>query len=281
MIHINNAYKDDLLGTTWIGEVVDIEDPNKVGRIKVKVYGKFDDIPTADIPWAHPGMNSTAGSASGGGHFSVPKKGSIVSIKFDQGNIYHPEYFFNQKISDEVKSEIAGSYTNAHVLIYDTITAEFVKVYFTEKKGLMLDYKTSIVNILPDKSIVLENASKKGRIEMLDDGTINITQKNDINIKGDAKWNVKITGDTSMKVSGKTSIDTSGNTLIKSGGSVTIDHASSISLGAGAAQSLVLGEKFMALYNAHTHVGNLGAPTSPPMSPMTPSQLSQKSVKTL
>ena len=276
-----NSFSDDLLATSWLGEVVDIEDPQKIGRVRIKVYGKFDDIPKDSIPWAYPGNNMTAGSKSGGGFFSVPKLGSVVSVKFDMGNIYHPEYFFQQKISDETKAEIKDSYANAHVLLYDTVTAEFVKIYFTEKKGLMLDYKTSIINILPDKSIVLENASKNGRIEMLDDGTLNITQKNDINIKGDAKWNVTIKGDTSIKVNGKTSIDTKGNTLIKSGGSITIDHASSISLGQGAAQSLVLGEKFMALYNAHTHTGNLGAPTSPPGAPMTPAQLTQKSVKTL
>lgn len=274
MIHINNAYKDDLLGTTWIGEVVDIEDPNKVGRIKVKVYGKFDDIPTVDIPWAHPGMNSTAGSASGGGHFSVPKKGSIVSVKFDQGNIYHPEYFFNQKISDEVKSEIAGSYTNAHVLIYDTITAEFVKVYFTEKKGLMLDYKTSIVNILPDKSIVLENASKKGRIEMLDDGTLYITQKNNIDIKGSKNLIVKIDVDANITVSGNTTINTTGNTTIKSSGNIVLNHGGKLDLGVGGLQKTMLGESFMTLFNKHTHTGNLGAPTSPPNQKMGSPELS-------
>jgi hypothetical protein len=274
MIHINNAYKDDLLGTTWIGEVVDIEDPNKVGRIKVKVFGKFDDIPTVDIPWAHPGMNSTAGSASGGGHFSVPKKGSIVSVKFDQGNIYHPEYFFNQKISDEVKSEISGSYTNAHVLIYDTVTAEFVKVYFTEQKGLMLDYKTSIVNILPDKSIVLENASKKGRIEMLDDGTLNITQKNNIDIKGSKDLIVKIDVDAKITVAGNTTINTTGNTTIKSSGNIVLNHGGKLDLGVGGLEKTILGETFMDFFNKHTHTGNLGAPTSPPNAPMTPAQLS-------
>jgi len=36
----------------------------------------------------------------------------------------------------------------------------------------------------------------------------------------------------------------------------------------------------MKLFNQHTHVGNLGAPTSPPIVPMTPAQLSQKQVKT-
>ena len=102
MIDKSNPYKSDL-HKTFLGEVMEVEDPLFKGRIKVKVFGKFDDIPVEDMPWSHPGMNSTGGSVTGGGFFSVPKVGSIVSIKFDQGNIYHPEYFCNQEISDEVK----------------------------------------------------------------------------------------------------------------------------------------------------------------------------------
>jgi hypothetical protein len=184
-------------------------------------------------------------------------------------------------ISDETKAEIKDSYTNAHVLLYDTVTAEYVKVYFTEKKGLMLDYKTSIINILPDKSIVLENASKNGRIEMLDDGTLNITQKNDINITGDAKWTVNIKGDTGITVKGKTDITTTGNTTIKSNGNIVLDHGGKLQLGKGAVEKVVLGDTFMAFFNTHTHVGNLGAPTSPPIAPMSPAQLTKKNVLTL
>jgi hypothetical protein len=212
--------RDDLVATTWLGEVVDIEDPQKIGRIKVKVYGKFDELPTEDIPWAYPGNNQTGGSKSGGGFFSVPKLGSIVSVKFDAGNIYHPEYFFVQKISDEVKEEISGSYPNAHVIVYDTITEGSLKIFFTEKKGLMLDYKGTQINIKPDKNI-------------------DITTTTDINVKC--------------------------NNMI-------VDQATSIELGKGAQELAILGNSFLTLFNSHTHIGNLGAPTSPPTLPMTPVQ---------
>ena len=255
MIDRSHTYKSDL-HNTFLGEVMEVEDPLFKGRIKVKVFGKFDDIPLEDLPWSHPGMNSTGGSDSGGGFFSVPKLGSIVSIKFDQGNIYHPEYFFNQEISDEVKTEVEASYPNAHVLVYDTVTEGSLKIFFTEAKGLMLDYKESQINIKPDKSIIIQNASGDGILEMLDDGTMNITQANMINITTDADINVVCQN-------------------------LIVDHAASVELGAGATEHLVLGEKMMALFNAHQHVGNLGAPTSPPTKPMTPSELSQKEVKTL
>jgi len=282
MIDDKNAHEDDLLATTWLGEVMDVADPQKMGRIKVKVFGKLDDIPVGDMPWAYPGNNHTGGSDSGGGFYSVPKVGSLVSIKFDCGNLQHPEYFFLQNISDQLRDEIKGSYTNAHSLIYDTITEGFVKVYFTEQKGLMLDYKTSIINILPDKSIVLENASKKGRVEMLDDGTLNVTQKNDINVKGsknlmikiDVDANITITGNTTIKVDGDTKITTAGNTTIKSSGNIVLDHGGNLDLGQGGLQKTMLGESFMDLFNRHTHTGNLGSPTSAPNQPMGDPELS-------
>jgi hypothetical protein len=251
---LRNAYKDNLDGTTWLGEVVDITDPLKIGRVKVKVYGKFDQIPTADIPWAYPGNNFTGGSATGGGFFSVPKLNSIVSVKFDQGNLYHPEYFFTQKISDEVKAEIENSYENAHIIIYDTVTDGKLKIFFTQEKGLMFDYKETQINIKNDKSILIKTASGDSKVEILDDGKMNITQKSDITIKTDTN--------------------------------VIIDHAKTIELGKGAVEKLVLGDSFMALYNSHTHIGNLGAPTSPPIVPMIPAvhlsgKTSQPVVKTV
>lgn len=252
---LRNAYKDNLDGTTWLGEVVDITDPLKIGRVKVKVFGKFDDIPTEDIPWAYPGNNSTGSSSTGGGFFSVPKKGAIVSIKFDQGNLYHPEYFFNQQISDEVKSEIENSYTNAHIIVYDTVTSGAVKIFFTEEKGVMIDYQKTQINIKPDKSILVQTASGKSKIEILDTGIVNITQADMINVKTEKDVNI-----TAKKV--------------------IIDHSDTIELGKGATEKVILGNKFMSLFNSHTHTGNLGAPTSPPMKPMTPGELSQKKVVT-
>jgi hypothetical protein len=59
---------------------------------------------------------------------------------------------------------------------------------------------------------------------------------------------------------------------------VIIDHTDTIELGKGATEHVVLGDKFMSLFNQHTHIGNMGVPTSPPISPMTPAQLSQMKV---
>lgn len=256
MINQDNAYRDDLLSTTWLGEVVDIEDPLKIGRVKIKVFGKFDTIPTEDIPWAYPGNNMTASSATGGGFFSVPKLGSVVSVKFDQGNIYHPEYFFNQKISDEVKAEIEGSYPNAHVLIFDTVTEGSLKVFFTESKGLMLDYKETQINVKPDKSIDIHTASGKSKIELLDDGTLNVTHDNDINIKSNKTINITATNDVKIKCK---------NADVTASTKAIIDSPK-IELGRSATESVIKGDAFAQIFDNHIHPTPAGPSSKPTQS---------------
>ena len=243
---------DNLVGTQWMGIVEDNADPLFEGRCKVRVHGKLDGredptnpdsaytLPTDKLPWARPGNNSTAGSATGGGMFSAPKIDSIVHITFDNGDLYSPVYFYNVYPSDELKAEIEPSYTNAHSIIYDTTTEGGIKIYFTEEKGLMMDYKETQINILPDNSIIITNPNGD-EIELVNDGNMNIT--------------------TSAKVTVKAP-------------EVIIDAAQKIELGKGATEDVILGNKFMTLFNAHTHVTTSPVtPTTPPVLPMTPVQL--------
>ncbi|HWN70328.1 MAG TPA: hypothetical protein VNM90_21960, partial [Haliangium sp.] len=51
--------------------------------------------------------------------------------------------------------------------------------------------------------------------------------------------------------------------------------ADTIRLGANAAESLVLGDAFKALFNQHTHATGVG-PSGPPSMPMTAQHLSTK-----
>lgn len=239
---LDNLFADDLRTSNWLGKVIDNQDPDFEGKVKVRVFGKFDDILDEDLPWARPTNRITGGGSSGSGFHSVPKVDSVIGITFDNGDIYEPEYFYLQHVSDELKAEIEGSYANAHSLIYDTETDGSVKVFFTEEKGLMLDYKETQINIKPDNSMTVVNPNGDS-IVLNNDGTVIITTSKQATVKSP---------------------------------SVIIDAANTIELGKGATEKLVLGDSFMALFNAHTHIGNLGAPTTPPIIPMTPAQLSQK-----
>jgi hypothetical protein len=248
-------FEDNLKDTRWLGKVVDIADPNKEGRVRVKVFGKFDNLENDVIPWARPANRMTAGSASGSGFHSVPKLDSVVGVYFDNGNIHEPEYFMFQHLSDDLKSEIEGSYDNAHSLIYDTVTEGGLKVFFTEEKGLMFDYQEVQINIKNDKSVFITNPNGD-TVELTNKGVLTIKVKKDVLVECE---NAKI------KASKSIHMDCSKNASIKLGTSVT--------------DQIILGNKFQTYFNTHQHLGNLGAPTGPPINPSTPAHLS-KVVKT-
>lgn len=249
-VDFENIANDNLSGTNWIGEVVDLNDPDQEGRVRVKVFGKFDELEVESIPWATPRNNITGGSSSGSGFHSVPKEGSIVGVIFENGDLYQPEYYTIEHISDELKEEISASYLNAHSLIYDTVTEGSVKVFFTEEKGLMLDYKESQVNIKPDNSIIIQNPNGD-LVEITNEGRCTVTVSNDIEVNCQ---------NATINASQKAKID-----------------SPKIELGKTAAEAVIKGNTFQALFNAHTHIGNMGAPTSPPIVPLNGSELSQVS----
>tara|TARA_Y100000385_G_scaffold217698_1_gene226879 strand:+ start:3027 stop:3932 length:906 start_codon:yes stop_codon:yes gene_type:complete len=290
---------DNLKGTQWIGIVENTDDDIFEGRCRIRVFGKMDQredpedpssayiMPTESLPWARPSVASSGGSNSGSGTFSVPKLGTILRITFDNGNYYSPVYHESLYPSDETKAEIEAAYPNSHVLIYDTAfgltgdlqsgnpevtnerEGEHIKVFFTEEKGLMMDYTTTegptTVNIKPDNSVEIINANGDS-IVMLNDGNITFTHSAQFTINSGANTEINC----------EDAIINCTNTVV--------NHASSIELGQGAVEKVVLGDTFMALFNKHTHIGNLGAPTSPPPATgnaMTAKELSQKQVKTL
>ena len=51
--------------------------------------------------------------------YSIPKLNSIVNVYFDNGDIYHPIYTYQQKLSDELVEEIGDDYNNFQSLWYD------------------------------------------------------------------------------------------------------------------------------------------------------------------
>lgn len=225
-----------------IGIVEDNDDPLYKGRVKVRVFGQLDqnedddmekdfNIPTDCLPWARPRWNE-AGGIRGSGHFSIPKLGSILNIEYENGNEYAPIYTGYKCVSDDLIEEIKSSYKNAHVLLYDTVfgdkkdgkeysnsrEGEYIKIFFTEEKGLMFDYATkdgsTSVNIKPDNSLEIKN---------LDKSSVIIDKNGNITINNKGKTEITTDGDTKINSKGNTNIETSGKTDIKSTGKTTID----------------------------------------------------------
>ena len=129
----NELYKDNLRDTHWLGEVVDNADPKNLGRCRIKVYGKFDQLPNDAIPWATPMNRNHVGV------HSIPNVGTIVAVRFDNGNLYHPEYWFQINQSKALKADIldqSGAAQDVVSLVYDEIRN--IRIYHSPEDGLVI-----------------------------------------------------------------------------------------------------------------------------------------------
>jgi len=170
----SDLFQDDLKGYLGIGPVISVDDEELQGRIKVRVFGKYDELDEELIPWCLPSNNFSGGSSTGGGMFSLPKVGSLVNVIFDNGDINCPIWTYNEKMSTELQEEIANSYATAHSLIYDTeVESGPVKVFFTEEKGMVIEYNASQVVIRPDQTVVIR-FGESGKVLHVQEETISL-----------------------------------------------------------------------------------------------------------
>ena len=184
----DDMYCDDLSITKWLGEVVDVNDPDFDDKIRVRVFGKFDTLDTQDIPWATPGNMISGGSKSGGGSRSLPKIGSLVHVEFENGDLYNPKWKSIVNISDELRSRIGNSdyYVNAQVLQYDSELKSFVYFIKHPKEGFVIRTKSDSddgsnqIWIKEDNSITIKNVS--GDQIIISNGNIQIVANQNIDI---------------------------------------------------------------------------------------------------
>lgn len=134
----------ELKDSTYIGVIEDNNDPKRLGRVKARVINIFEDIPTEDIPWASPFKDLN------GNEYNVPDIGKIVTIIFDQGNPYRPEYIFAEHYNNNLKSKIdklsSDDYKTFKSIFFDRKT----QIYTCESEGLKIDYKYNNLNIKQD-----------------------------------------------------------------------------------------------------------------------------------
>lgn len=75
------------------GIIEDNNDPKKIGRVKVRVYGVHSDdvnmLPTNTLPWSEI-IHGSSLSGSGIGMSAVPNKGTMVWVLFENNNINVP-----------------------------------------------------------------------------------------------------------------------------------------------------------------------------------------------
>jgi len=146
------------LDKLWVGLVEDNKDPDRIGRIKVRVQSVYDDIPLEDIPWANSVKSLSCRS------YEVPAIGKIVSVIFPNDNIYEPYYMFadhyNVNLQKKLKDLSDDEYVNFFAALFDHRT----KVY-SDDTELTMDYLYNKITITNDDiNLELKDNSRKVNI---------------------------------------------------------------------------------------------------------------------
>ena len=120
----NKQQEQTIARLKWFtGKIIDNNDPDKLGKCKVKVYGIFDDIPNEDIPWASPDFTY---SGSTQGNFVVPPVNTIVRCYFNNNDIYLPHYT-TKAISETLPDDYDEDYPN-NMILFSTDNGDSLSV---------------------------------------------------------------------------------------------------------------------------------------------------------
>lgn len=176
------------LTKTFMGYVVDNQDPTKAGRCRIRVFNLFDNIEDDLLPWAIP-SGSANFSSNGQSTLSVPKIGTVVKVNFIGGSIYNPTYSAHSAMDDKMLEEISEDYIDSQVLMYDV--ANNVYAIFQPNRGFHINFKGSQILISPDGMITIAHNNNESVIQMQGD-KLNIVSNGEIQIGGDSNAVVSI-----------------------------------------------------------------------------------------
>lgn len=128
----------------FLGVVEDNNDPDRQNKCRIRVINVFEGIPTEDIPWATPWKDNN-GLVS-----SLPDVGKVVSVEFENGDLYNPIYryseHYNINLQNKLNSLTDEDYLSMNAILFDNKT----QIYRNESEGLKIDHKFNMINITKD-----------------------------------------------------------------------------------------------------------------------------------
>ncbi len=242
----------------YSGEVVDVDDPDKLGRIKVSVPSVF---PPEMQVWARPCFAS--------GHFFVPPVAAKVWVEFEAGDTGYPLWVGTWYPQGTVPPEADKPSPTGRVV--HTPSGHVIELSDADgEEKLVIRHKLdSFISIDKDGSILAANQNGSYLFLNAADAEVSVTSEQGHMVTLGEKGVVAVekggsrieVADGKVKITGTSSVQVVAQELSLAAGS--------ISLGGSAQDPAVLGNGLMALYNAHTHATAVG-PTSPPIPPLTP-----------
>jgi muramidase (phage lysozyme)/LAS superfamily LD-carboxypeptidase LdcB len=128
----------------YVGIVEDNKDPNRKGRIKVRVQTLYHTIPIEDIPYAYP-FTSLSGK-----EFQVPAIGKLVNVLFLSDDLYSPYYIYSENYNENLQRKLKS--------LSDEEYVDFTALLFDESTQIYVKGKTFTLDQLLNK-ITIDNAS--------------------------------------------------------------------------------------------------------------------------
>jgi hypothetical protein len=218
----------------YVAYVVSNNDPDKLGRIQARVPVLFDGIEDSDLPWAIPHWAHTDGASPTSGIFSVPKKGTKVQLKFQDGKASFPVYIGYHVDKSTQMEEVKHNYPDRAV------------IRFQNKSLIVVDTKDNVAYIRNpgDLKIYVE-----GNVELEIVGNVNehvhgnVTRKISGNLDETIEGNVtrtiqgnlgeQVEGACAYKVEGDCGITSGGSFSAKASGEMNLNGSSAMLYGSG------------------------------------------------
>lgn len=204
----------DPSGMSYIGNVVDNNDPKKLGRIKVQI-SVYADLDPEALPWASPLLASHGNSQDYGG-INIPEVGSQVRVTFPSKDLTAP-YYSGAELNETNRTTFFDD-DYPHTYGYKDSVGNFVRVNKEKGTAQFQHSSTTNMQVAPDGSIkvglaggayfIFDNSNNFDlNIGTLDisgsaDGSLNVEAGNEINVSTgqmNIKGNVAIDGDLNIK----------------------------------------------------------------------------------
>jgi hypothetical protein len=175
----------------YTGKIEDNNDPEKLGRCRIRVYGQFsDEIPTKDLPWANPDftfIGSTLGS------FIVPPIDTLVKVYFEQDDPYRPMYTTKIVDRNKLSNEKDEDYPSTMIL-FESDLGDYFKINTATGESTYRHASGVIITLNKEGEITIDSSTtNSGKYTLNIKGNVSVVSEGDVLIEA-AKGSIKLGG---------------------------------------------------------------------------------------
>lgn len=175
---ILNGSKEESSPKYYPGKVVDNNDPDRLGRCRIRVYSIYSsEIPDSDLPWAIP-ENTFIGSTKGS--FIVPPNDALVKVYFEDDCYYQPKYtskvLHESKLKD-FESDIYDDYPDTMVF-FESDEGDYFKINRRSREATYKSASGTFLKIDSQGNVTIDTtASREGSFKVLAKGDIELNTR--------------------------------------------------------------------------------------------------------